>query len=379
MKKCTTRILLVGSSLECPDLEYATGFRAPDPVVCLIHGKERYLVVPNMEFNRAQRTSSPVQRGCKVQVLTSAMLGLKGARARKLSEWALALLRLHKTKRISVSAKFPHGVACRLKQAGIAVNVSKNELFPQRQIKTPQEIRMMRDAQQAGVIAMRKAMQLIADTEINKNGYIENGGEVLHCEQVQELISKCLLEQNCFCRDTIVACGPASADPHEKGSGPIRSGQPIVMDIFPQHLDHSYWGDITRTVVRGKPSAQLRKMYYAVAAAQRESLHAVRAGVQCKTVHRHGAQEMIRRGFETKMVDGKPQGFIHGTGHGVGLSIHEAPSVSNFDTRLKSGHVITIEPGLYYPEVGGVRIEDTIVVTASGWNYLVPCEKILEL
>jgi Xaa-Pro aminopeptidase len=111
-----------------------------------------------------------------------------------------------------------------------------------------------------------------------------------------------------------------------------------------------------------------------VQAAQREALKAVKAGVSGATVHRRAADTLRQRGFDTGVVDGRPVGFIHGTGHGVGLCVHEAPRVSLAAERLRAGHVVTIEPGLYYPELGGIRIEDTVLVTADGYRRLAACE-----
>jgi Xaa-Pro aminopeptidase len=196
---------------------------------------------------------------------------------------------------------------------------------------------------------------------------------------VQKTITRVLMDHHCLSRDTIVAGGTQAADPHEKGHGPLRAHEAIVIDIFPKHQDHGYWGDLTRTVVRGRATAGLRRMYHAVRMAQSAALNAVKPGVRCATVHRRAAAELEMRGFKTTTVDGRRVGFIHGTGHGVGLEIHERPSLGLGKDRLKSGHVITIEPGLYYPEHGGIRIEDTIVVTHKGWRYLVPCERRFEV
>ena len=187
------------------------------------------------------------------------------------------------------------------------------------------------------------------------------------------------LEHNCIARDTIVACGEEGADPHKQGQGPLRAHAPIVIDIFPQNMQHGYWGDITRTIVRGTASRKVRAMYHAVRAAQQRALAYVKPGVKASSVHRCAVEEFTKRGFRTSYDGTRPVGYIHGTGHGVGLEIHEAQGNSTNEQRHKSGNVITIEPGLYYPEYGGMRIEDTIVVTPRGWQYLVPCEKKLEV
>jgi Xaa-Pro aminopeptidase len=278
-----------------------------------------------------------------------------------------------------VAADFPVGVARRLERAGVAVTVARDALFPERAVKSAAELRRLRESQQAAVLAMRAAQALIQSADAGRDGRLESRRTVLTAEAVRETIARTLLAHDCFCRDTIVAGGDDGADPHEQGSGPLREGEPIVIDIFPQHNRHGYWGDLTRTVLRGKASPALRKLYQAVRAAQNAALSHVKPGVKCATVHNAAVEEFARRGYTTRIVDGRPEGFIHSTGHGVGLSVHEAPSVGPTDTRLRSGHVVTIEPGLYYPGLGGVRIEDTVAVTPTGWRYLVPCEKRFEL
>jgi Xaa-Pro aminopeptidase len=386
MKKLTGTLLLVGKASDCPDLEYATGFRAVDPVVFVQSGESQYLVVPELEVGRARRESdSSAFRehhstvNWRVEVLSPKMLGITEQKRGRLSEWALRLLKRLETVAVNVPPWFPHGVAERLERRGVRVSVSKEDLFPDRGVKTLYEIANITQSQQAAVIAMRTAIALIADSEIDQNDYLRNGSKFVTSEDVRRVIEEVLVEHDCFCGETIVAGGTQSADPHERGSGPLRAHEPIVMDIFPRHLEHGYWGDLTRTVIKGRPSATLRKMYAAVKAAQSAALTCLKPYVRCATVHRRATQEVKRRGFRTGTESGRPFGFIHGTGHGVGLAIHEAPSLGLADGRLKAGNVVTVEPGLYYPDVGGIRIEDTVVVTPEGWRYLVPCEKNFEL
>ena len=373
-KRPADPILLVGYAANCPDMEYASGFRAVDPVVLLQRPRARWLVVPRLEYGRALREVKP-----HTNVLTPELLKLTPARRRKLGEWAVAVARHADCHRVVVPPSFPHGVAMRLKRAGIVVRIAKESLFPQRAIKTSEEIRRIKEAQQAAVIAMRSAISLIASASIDHSGILRVRREPLTSETVRRTISRVLFEHNCTGKETIVAAGMQGADPHETGSGPLPAHEPIVMDIFPQHMEHGYWGDLTRTVVRGKPGTAVRRMYSAVKAAHAAALSHVRAGVNTGTVHRAARSELDRRGFATERRDGRPVGFIHSTGHGVGLAIHEAPSVAPAGGRLRSGHVITIEPGLYYPELGGIRVEDTVVVTPHGWRYLVPCEKRFEV
>lgn len=368
-------ILIVGTPGECADLEYATGFRAPDPVVFLDSPRGRHLVVSALECERARRTTR------HIEIWTPEMLGLTGAKRRRLEDWALKLLKMEKITRVTVPSAFPHGIARRLERAGIRVLAAKQDMFPSRAVKTAGELRKMAESQQAAVIAMRAAINLIAHAEITGSGYLRARERYLTSEDVRRMMRATLLEHDCFCADTIVAAGKHAADPHEKGNGRLRANEAIVIDVFPRHLEHGYCGDLTRTVLRGTASPMLKKMYQAVKAAQSAALDCVRPGVACATVHKRAAAELARRGFNTTVTGEKRVGFIHSVGHGVGLAIHEAPALAAGagKRRLRSGNVITIEPGLYYPEIGGARIEDTIVVTPRGWRYLAPCERKFEV
>ncbi|MBW2690651.1 MAG: aminopeptidase P family protein [Deltaproteobacteria bacterium] len=372
-KQSTRPILLIGTAETSPDFEYSSGFRAPDPAVFLWTSKMGYLVVSALEFGRASRISK------HVKAVTPEQLGLGKNKRRQLGHWALALLQWQAVKTVTIPPSFPYGAGQLLKKNGIRVIVAKGALFPSRAVKTDAEVRKIRESQQAAVIALRSAVAMIAASSIEENGGLRSKGEILTSEMVQRTIARVLLDHNCFSRETIVACGNQGADPHEKGHGPLAAGEPVVIDIFPQHLDHGYWGDLTRTVVRGIATAQTKKMYRAVRAAQYAALAKIRPGVKCSTVHGCAVTEFERRGFRTETIDSRCMGFIHSTGHGVGLAIHEEPALGQTDKRLRTGHVVTVEPGLYYPDIGGIRIEDTIVVTKTGWRYLVPCEKKLEV
>jgi Xaa-Pro aminopeptidase len=172
--------------------------------------------------------------------------------------------------------------------------------------------------------------------------------------------------------ETIVASGYRSALPHGVASDKkLKKGEFITFDFGA--LYKGYCSDITRTVVLGKATAQQRKVYGIVAKAQMAAVRKVRAGVTGKEVD-SAAREII-----TKAGYGK--NFGHGTGHGLGLEVHSGPKVSSLsDQVLKSNMVITIEPGIYIPGWGGVRIEDDIVVQPRGRLVLNKApKKLLEL
>lgn len=381
MKELTGCLMLVGTAADCPDLLYTTGFKAVDPVVLALTAKQWCLVVPEMEFGRAKRAVE--RHGAKTghtrEVVTPELLGLDVTKRRRVGNWAAAVARRVGAKHVTVSSTFPLSVARRLERGKLRVVLSKERLFPQRDVKSGPEIANIRQCQQAAVIAMRGAITFLASAKIDEAGILRVNRNRLLCEDVQRLIGETLMQHDCFCGDLIVSCGRQTADPHEIGHGPLHAGQVILIDIFPQHLKHGYWGDLTRTVVKGEAPKRLKRMFYAVRAAQGAALDRLHPGVKGSSVHRAASGELLRRGFVTARRDGRMEGFTHSTGHGVGLSIHEWPVLGPMGERLKRGHVVTVEPGLYYADIGGIRIEDTVVVTPGGWQYLVPCERRFEI
>lgn len=368
MKKLTVGRLTIGKPCISPDILYATGFKAPDSVVFLQVRGQRYLVVSAMEIGRARATTSAIH------ALSPEDLGLSRKRRRDLAEWACALLRRTGVRRVEVPSVFPLGIARRLEKRGVVVKVAPGTFCPRREIKTREEIGKIKAVQEAAVRAMHAAFLLLEKARIDSKGFLRHRGKILTSEAVRQRINLLLLQENCSGGEPIVACGDESANPHAIGHGPIRAGEPVVIDIFPQHLDTGYWGDITRTVVKGPPRCpEVRRMFRAVKSAHRAALRALRAGVTGASIHKVAAGELERRGFRNGTRNGAAEGFIHGTGHGVGLEIHETPTLSLAGQRLRAGNVVTVEPGLYYGGLGGVRIEDTVVVTRTGHEYLAKC------
>lgn len=372
-KKLTRSILLVEGGAQDADLRYACGFTAPDPVVLLVHGAEKHLVVSLLEVGRAVRTAQVTK------VWTPQELNIPRPQRGNLATWAAALLKKVGAKKVSVNATFPVGIADALRKARFTLNVEPGGLFPERRTKTAAEIAHITQSQRAAVAAMKAAIARIKNSRVRKDGKLVWDGELLTSENVRQLIERVLLEYDAQAMDTIVAGGEQGAEPHERGYGPLRAHELIVIDIFPRNKLSGYWGDITRTVVKGKAAPPLKKMVRAVKQAHKAALDTVRAGVKVKQVHGAAQEALVRNGFETTFKEGRGEGFIHSTGHGVGLDIHEAPGVNLSDTKLLAGDVITIEPGLYYKAWGGVRIEDTIVVTPTGYSLLASCPYTLEI
>ncbi len=374
MNQLTGLILLAGSSPSDTNIHYLSGFTAPDSFLYMKTAKVSYLVVSAMEKGRAEKQSTP-----GTQVFTPADLGLKGKKAWDRVVQIRALMDVAKIRRIKVPSDFPAGVFQTLEKKGIKVSIERNTICPERKTKRSDELLKLKNSQKSAVAAMKAGIALIGSSKIGPKKRLFIGKEPLTSEKVRHLIHKTLIDHDCAGVETIVAGGDQGTDPHERGSGPLYAGQSIIIDIFPRSEKTGYWGDITRTVCRGEAAPELKTLYNAVKAAQAAALRAVQPGICADEIHILCKKIFEQRGFQTKEVDGKHVGFIHGTGHGVGLDIHELPRVGASGEILEAGNVITIEPGLYYPGLGGVRIEDTVVVTESGYRYLASCPKKFEL
>jgi len=360
MKKSTPPVLWVGSTETCPDIRHITGFGAPDSLIVLKDGKRIDALVSKLEYGRALK-----QMKREVSVWTAERVGAKTG------DGLLDLLKRRKCSRVTVPGDFPVSVAERLRKAKIRVMVSTESVNPGRMIKDKKEIAQIEVSQKAAKAGVRVAESVLRHSGVDARGRLVFRGSVLTSERLREMIRAEALKRGCLDEGTIVAGGRQGANPHERGSGALRTHEWIVVDVFPRHLEAGYFGDITRTLMKGRPTAKQRAMYRAVAKAQKVALGMIRPGATCKDVHAAVVTVFEAAGFKTEMRKGVHVGFFHGTGHGVGLEIHEAPSLSpKSTTTLKEGMVVTVEPGLYYPDLGGVRIEDTVMVTRTGCRTL---------
>jgi Xaa-Pro aminopeptidase len=262
-----------------------------------------------------------------------------------------------------------------LRARGLTVTPDAKLFAGLRRRKTEAEIGHIEATQGLIEEACAHAVAVLREADIGGDGTLLWRGEALTSEVLRSEIDVLLLRRGCTAQNTIVAGGSQAADPHERGSGPLMAGEAIVVDIFPHDATSRYYADMTRTFVKGEPSPELGRMYDAVLESQEAALDMIRAGVNGKDVHAKVSEVLHGAGYKTLVHDqkeGEPlrEGFMHGTGHGVGLEIHEPPRLSITDDELRVGDVVTVEPGVYYPEVGGVRIEDLVVVTEDGCRNL---------
>jgi Xaa-Pro aminopeptidase len=370
-------LLVIGAPENDANAYHLSGFLAPDSVICLRVAGKTYLVVSSLEYGRAEK-EAPVDRLLsheELEIMRLARELKSGAKA-----YAAAVANLldelgaHGSP-IVVPADFAIVYADELRARGVTLTPDGKLFDGLRRAKTEEEISHIRKTQSAVEAACAHAVVILEGTGIRDDGTLEWGGETLTSEKLRGEIDVELLKRGCATDGTIVAGGPQGADPHERGHGPLKAGESIIVDIFPVDLSTRYYSDMTRTFVKGEPNDGLQEMYHAVLESQEAALSMIKAGINGKDVHNKVAEVLHEAGYKTNVHDqeeGKPltKGFFHGTGHGVGLEIHEAPRVSIADDELIPGDVISVEPGVYDPEVGGVRIEDLVVVTEDGCRNL---------
>jgi len=339
------------------DMRYLTRFTTSDPFVYFKKpGQNGVIIISQMETGRASRESPSA-------IMTRAEAGLPELlKTEKDPLMATAkMIAGQAGDRILVPPQFPVGLAQALGEV-CTVTVDKGTVPSLRAKKTKPEIVLMRVVQKVTEGAMGKAVALIRASK-PKRGILYSNGEPLTAEQVKYTMHCHLLEHGCTAVDTIVSCGEDTAIPHMTGAGPLKADEPIVIDLFPVNEKSGYYADMTRTVVKGKPSREIREMYDALREAKQIGTARVKSGVPAPEVHQAVVDFFAERGYESDT-----RGFVHNLGHGVGLQVHEQPTVGPAGKKLMAGNVITIEPGLYYPGTGGVRLEDIGAVTAKGFD-----------
>ena len=360
------------------DQYYLSGFDAPDPFVTLYGGETHLLFPRSLEFGRARRESRAETVERYVDFDHANLVDEHGPDA-AVSHVLARFLESYGVDSVAVPPRFPLRTADGLRSQGVEVTPDTDGTITEiRATKTETEIGHIRAAQRANEAAMAAAEELLSDAVVADDGQLVHDGDVLTSERVKEAIEVTLLGQGCSLDETIVACGADAADPHDRGSGPLTAGEPIIVDIFPRDKATKYHADMTRTFCKGEPSETVREWYDLTERAKAAAFEVLEPGATGEAVHDAVCDVYEGAGLPTLRSDDRAEtGFIHSTGHGVGLDVHELPRLSPSGGELEPGHVVTIEPGLYDPEVGGIRIEDIAVVTEDGYENVTDYEQRL--
>ena len=366
--------LIVAPSDTDADMLYATRIFIGDPFIFLQQKGKRILVLSDLEIDRAKKNAK-ADEFVMFNQLEREVQG-KAKKAPPYEKVLAHFLTKRGVKRALVPANFPLGFANEIKRNGIALETSNGLFWPAREKKTAEEIRLLERALRMTETGMKRGMEILKASKPGAGKKLKWSGKTLTSEILRAEIDSAILRAGGVPTNTIVAGGDQACDPHERGFGPLRADSLIILDIFPRDGKTGYWGDMTRAVVRGRASQQQRKLWETVKAGQALALKRIKAGVDGMSIHQAITELFERRGFPTEVRNGRRVGFFHGTGHGLGLEIHEYPRLQK--VVLKAGQCLTVEPGLYYPGIGGARIEDVVIVEKDGCRILSKFPKQLD-
>jgi len=386
-EKGAEALLLYSDSYRDANIYYLTKFLAPDPLIFLKKvDADPIIIVNQMEYPRAQKQS--IVKDVRsyldydyLQTVKSAKEPQHGAMKfiAKVAEKELGV-----GTKICVPHNFPVIAADVMREEDLTVNPMFDVVEKARETKDIDEVEEIKAIQKVVKEVTSEAIETIANSDVGSNKTLLSKGRPLTVGKIKSFFGSKLLENGCLPEeDIIVACGTKSADPHYVGEpeDKLKADQPIILDIYPRSIQKRYWTDMTRTIVKGKASPQLKQMFETVFEARNASFEAIKAGAIGSQVYDVCCDVLEKAGYETTRGGRKvTKGMPHSLGHGVGLQIHESPRINELSTSpLKEHNIVTVEPGLYDPHVGGVRLEDIIEVTKSGYNNLTGMETQLEI
>ena len=340
-----------------------------DPFLAFgLSGGKKVSVQSALEFGRVKKTGG-FDRVLPLEEWRTRARARFGPKA-GIAEIIATVTHAHGVRRFRVPDDFPAHLYVKLTKLGLKLDLPGGLLFPEREIKNAAEAAAVREGNRLCSVGFAVAEQILRAARI-KGRTLVYRGQVLTSERLRFALETAIREQGGDPRDTIVAGGDQACDPHERGSGPLRPHELIIIDVFPRVLKTGYHGDMTRTYLKGRPREVQRRMVATVREAQKRALKAIRAGVGGRDIHGLIVDCFEDAGYETRHGKGGSVGFFHGTGHGLGLEVHDPGRISPLIAApLKKGAVLTVEPGLYYPGLGGCRWEDVVQVTATGATML---------
>jgi len=357
--------LMVAASEHDADMLYATKYWAPDPFIFLQRNGKRTLVLSDLEIDRARKQAN-ADEFVSFNKLEREVQG-KATKAPPYEKVLSYFLRKRGVRSTVVPASFPLGYARAIAAHKIRLTATNGLFWPERETKSDREIQMMSRALRITETGLARGVEVLKASKFGPGGKLRWAGKTLTSEILRAEIDSAILRAGGTPNGTIVAGGDQACDPHERGFGPLYANSLIILDVFPRDAKTGYFGDMTRTVVRGRAREPQRQLWETVKAGQALALKRIKAGIDGADIHKAIQDFFAKRGYRTEVRKGRQVGFFHGTGHGLGLEIHEYPRLQK--VTLKDRQVLTVEPGLYYPGIGGARQEDVVVVTKNrGWK-----------
>ena len=355
--------IMAGCAASNASLLRRLGVPLGDPAAWIKLDDQKIALVRDLEMDRVRAASNADKVTCPANHAPPS--GLSVDRETATAEAATQIFRAAKVEVVTTDRTLPFIFAWHLQQAEIIVKYDQDYGVLDRRSKSKSEIASLKIAQGHTETVMRMVCERIAHADTNDAGELVHDGNVMTSESVKQFAAVEFLKLGCnLLHGAIVASAPEVADCHHSGTGPLHSGTPIIVDLFPRHESTRYWGDCTRTVVHGNVSDTVARMHAAVVDAKKAAIDVLVAGNMADAVHQAADQVMMDHGFEHSRGTLTDHASIqHGTGHGIGLELHEPILLDHGGREMLAGEVFTVEPGLYGRQDGGVRIEDMLVVT----------------
>jgi Xaa-Pro aminopeptidase len=361
-------VLILADSMRSPELRHEVPIAIPDEFLYVERDGRRAVVVSSLESERIG------EAGLGIEVMPYEAFGLDELMAsgtpRSEASLQMYVRACHELgiAGASVPATFPLELADRLRESGIQVTADRALFEERRRRKNSTEIAGLRRAQRACEAALDAARDMLR--RASSNGTLMLDGGPLTSERLKAEVERVFTEHGAYADEFIVAHGAQTTVGHEGGHGPILPGEAIVFDLFPRDRETGVYTDMTRTYVVGEVPDELREYHRLCKEALDRVVVSVKPGVNGRTLFEIPCELFAEHGYPTQLTK-KPgevldSGFFHSLGHGVGLEVHERPYLGRVGDDLVSGDVIALEPGLYRPGYGGVRLEDVAIVTEDG-------------
>jgi Xaa-Pro aminopeptidase len=359
-------VLIYADTVRSPELRHEIPLSIPDPLLYLERNGARHVVTHSLELPRLRSLEGLVVHA--QEDFGADELRRSGRDQYEIRDEIIARAcgELGISQAV-VPAAFPLDVADALRANGVGVSVDRELFDRRRRVKAGAELEGMRRAQRAAEEGMETARTMLKAAL--------GGSTPITVEEIKAAIMQRFLELGASADELIVSHGPQSAIGHDAGSGEILRDEPVVIDLFPRDNESGVYADMTRTFVFGEPTDELREWHGLCKEALDRALGEIRAGVTGRSVFDGTCEIFEAAGYPTprKKKEGVPleEGFMHSLGHGVGLEVHEAPLLGLLGTDpLVAGDAVSVEPGLYRPGYGGLRLEDLVVVTDDGCENL---------
>ena len=357
-----------GSPFNSPNLLWLTGFRSGDNIYYLQNkGEQGIIGAPFNTLDRVKKESF-VKNTYDLSDIVVQLLKENKPIMENRDALIGSMLRDNFTgKTLGVPDEIPASVLVIVQKLGFDVKVV-NDLIPDaRATKTSDEIKMIKKAGDATVGSIKRVVEMIKDSEVGANKTLMHDGKPLTVGKVKLALEHFLLDKNAeSAEDTILAVGDKAFDWHYLGNpeDEMKAETPIILDVYPRLKHERYVADVTRTIVKGTPSARVKEMFEAAQAAADAVVDSLTDGAKIDDVNLACFNTLKQHGFDSRRLNPDAKdGMTHGLGHGIGLEVHEQPSMYKREDLFAAGHIMAIEPGVYLEGIGGVRIENDYVVT----------------